>query len=99
MITPYVAELAVYEPRAPIVFFGAIALLARQDLVQIRISKDTEQQVFILFWRFVCSFLVTFLPETANQKLPDTLAEGEEAGKGDNLYVAIKKSCSKPREA
>ena len=36
------------------------------------------------------SFLVTFLPETANHKLPDTIQEGELMGIGDNFYVYIK---------
>ncbi len=42
------------------------------------------------------SFLVTFLPETAHHKLPDTIVEGEEMGKGDTLYTSIKaKLCGK----
>ena len=39
---------------------------------------------------FFCSFLVTFLPETANHRLPDTIQEGELMGKGDNFYVYLK---------
>ena len=37
-------------------------------------------------------FLVTFLPETANHKLPDTIVEGELLGKGDTFYSSICKS-------
>ena len=37
------------------------------------------------------SILVTFLPETARHKLPDTIAEGEMMGQGDTLYSAITK--------
>ncbi len=44
---------------------------------------------------FSFSFLVTFLPETAHHKLPDTVAEGEEMGKGDTLYSAIARRCGK----
>ena len=29
---------------------------------------------------------MTFLPETSDHKLPDTIEEGEELGKGDTLY-------------
>ena len=41
----------------------------------------------------ISSFLVTFLPETAHHKLPDTIQEGEEMGKGDNIYTAIGGKC------
>ena len=44
---------------------------------------------------FIFSFLVTFLPETAHHKLPDTIAEGESMGQGDTLYSAISKACRK----
>ena len=37
------------------------------------------------------SFLVTFLPETAHHKLPDTIMDGEEAGKGENFYTDCKR--------
>ena len=37
------------------------------------------------------SILVAFLPETAQHKLPDTIAEGEMMGQGDTLYSAITK--------
>ena len=50
MITPYVAELAVYEPRAPIVFFGAIALLARQDLEMV---QNTYLKRYVGFYSFL----------------------------------------------
>ena len=36
--------------------------------------------------------LVSFLPETTNHKLPDTIAEGELLGKGDTFYNSICKS-------
>ena len=36
---------------------------------------------------------MTFLPETAHHKLPDTIAEGEMMGQGDTLYSAISKAC------
>ena len=39
-------------------------------------------------------FLVSFLPETADHKLPDTIAEGEAMGQGDTLW----KSCFKKRD-
>ena len=32
---------------------------------------------------------MTFLPETSNQKLPDTIEEGEEMGKGDTFYTYL----------
>jgi len=34
----------------------------------------------------IAGFLVSFLPETADHKLPDTLAEGEAMGRGDTLW-------------
>ena len=34
-------------------------------------------------------FLVSFLPETTNHKLPDTIAEGELLGKGDTFYTSL----------
>ena len=34
---------------------------------------------------------MTFLPETASSKLPDTIEDGERLGKGDTLYSAIYK--------
>ena len=34
----------------------------------------------------VAGFLVSFLPETTDHKLPDTIEEGEEMGKGDTLW-------------
>ena len=37
-------------------------------------------------------FLVSFLPETTNHKLPDTIAEGELLGKGDTFYTSICRS-------
>jgi len=37
----------------------------------------------------IASFFVTFLPETADHHLPDTLAEGEAAGIGDTLYAQM----------
>ena len=36
-------------------------------------------------------FLVSFLPETADHKLPDTIAEGEAMGQGDTLWKCFKK--------
>jgi hypothetical protein len=42
--------------------------------------------------------LVTFLPETAHHKLPDTIAEGEMMGQGDTIYSAIMKSCVNRRK-
>ena len=33
---------------------------------------------------------MSFLPETAEHKLPDTLAEGEAMGKGDTLWSACR---------
>ena len=39
------------------------------------------------------SILVTFLPETSNHKLPDTIEEGEELGKGDTLYSWVAGMC------
>lgn len=44
-------------------------------------------------WFF--SFLVTFLPETKNHKLPDTIKESEDLGKGDTLYASCCK-CGAP---
>ena len=38
---------------------------------------------------------MTFLPETAHHKLPDTIAEGEEMGKGDTFYTAAAKFCKR----
>ena len=38
---------------------------------------------------FTYRFLVSFLPETTNHKLPDTIAEGELLGKGDTFYTSI----------
>ena len=35
----------------------------------------------------VAGFLVSFLPETTHHKLPDTIEEGEELGKGDTLWT------------
>ena len=40
---------------------------------------------------------MTFLPETANHKLPDTIAEGELMGQGDTLYSSVMNSCSRKR--
>ena len=39
------------------------------------------------------SILVTFLPETSDHKLPDTIEEGEELGKGDTLYSWVAGKC------
>ena len=41
---------------------------------------------------FTYRFLVSFLPETTNHKLPDTIAEGELLGKGDTFYTSICRS-------
>ena len=38
---------------------------------------------------------MSFLPETAEHKLPDTLAEGEAMGQGDTLWSA----CSKKKKS
>ena len=43
-------------------------------------------------------FLVSFLPETTNHKLPDTIAEGELLGKGDTFYTSICRSKNKRRK-
>ena len=42
---------------------------------------------------------MTFLPETAHHKLPDTIAEGEEMGKGDTIYTAIAKFCRRNKSS
>ena len=36
---------------------------------------------------------MTFLPETSDHKLPDTIEEGEELGKGDTLYSWLAGMC------
>ena len=47
----------------------------------------------MLFSIFFSSILVTFLPETSDHKLPDTIEEGEELGKGDTLYTWLAGMC------
>ena len=47
----------------------------------------------MLFSIFFSSILVTFLPETSEHKLPDTIEEGEELGKGDTLYSWVAGMC------
>ncbi len=36
---------------------------------------------------------MTFLPETSHHKLPDTIEEGEEMGKGDTFYSFVAEKC------
>ena len=40
---------------------------------------------------------MTFLPETSDHKLPDTIEEGEELGKGDTLYSWLGGMCGRGR--
>ena len=49
------------------------------------------------FWETAPSILVTFLPETSDHKLPDTIEEGEELGKGDTLYSWLGGMCRRGR--
>ena len=51
----------------------------------------------IQFQIFTQSILVTFLPETSDHKLPDTIEEGEELGKGDTLYSWLASLCGRGR--
>lgn len=79
MIAPYVADQVVVPP---LVVFGCLALVAwyyaklqtdRLETWQISSSSHS-------------SFLVTFLPETRDHKLPDSILDGEILGDGDTLY-------------
>ena len=38
----------------------------------------------------VAAFLVTFMPETSDARLPDTIEDGEAGGAGDSLWTATR---------
>lgn len=69
MVAPFVADLAVYDKRLPLVVFGLVALVA--------------------------ALLASFLPETANSHMPDTIQEAELLGSGDNLWKSL---CGKKKK-
>lgn len=75
MASPWVALLAVYDPRAPLITYGLSALVAG-ILVCLLISK-----VYIIFQTFIFVFdffkKAFFLPETHKKKIPDTVEESE----------------------
>jgi len=37
----------------------------------------------------LAALLVTFMPETSNTPLPDTIKEGEQLGKGDTFWRSL----------
>ena len=97
---PYVAEntyLKQIEPRFPMVILGIVALIgAYVSITSLKKHMYSPSEWIIHlnknFSSFPYRFLVSFLPETTNHKLPDTIAEGEQLGKGDTFYTSICRS-------
>lgn len=91
----YVYSAEIYPTVVRNAGIGSSSLWARLAPMLAPYIKDLnfyeERLPIVVFGVFamIASFLVTFLPETAHHKLPDTIEEGENLGKGENFYSSM----------
>jgi len=71
---------------------GAAASLLSPYIVHLGTHYKAAPSIILCFLFFICAYICLLLPETADRKLPITLAEGEEFGKEDRMFDFIKSS-------
>eukprot|EP00088_Acartia_fossae_P014886 TRINITY_DN18038_c0_g1_i1.p1 TRINITY_DN18038_c0_g1~~TRINITY_DN18038_c0_g1_i1.p1 ORF type:complete len:399 (-),score=52.45 TRINITY_DN18038_c0_g1_i1:31-1227(-) len=60
-------------------------------VAQLSVYDDRIPTTFFGIVALVAAFLVTFLPETSNTPLPDTIQDSEDLGKGDTFWNIFKR--------
>ena len=68
-------------------------------IVELKVYDERIPLVVFGVIALLAGFLVTFMPETSNTQLPDTIADGEHIGSGDSLWSACTSKVSKKSEA
>lgn len=71
---------------------GAAASLLSPYILHLGTYYRAAPSIVLCLMFFVCAYVCLLLPETANRKLPITLAEGEEFGKGDRMFDFLRSS-------
>ncbi|KAM8706264.1 hypothetical protein ACLKA7_010525 [Drosophila subpalustris] len=74
---------------------GAAASLLSPYILHLGTYYRAAPSIILCLMFFTCAYVCLLLPETANRKLPITLAEGEEFGKRDRMFDFLRSSRKK----
>ncbi|XP_034487930.1 organic cation transporter 1-like [Drosophila innubila] len=74
---------------------GAAASLLSPYIAYLGTIYKAAPSIILCLMFFICAYVCLLLPETAHRKLPITLAEGEQLGKGDRMFDFLKSSKTK----
>merc|ERR1719184_489952 len=76
-------------------FWARIGPMIAPFIVDLRVYGDTVPLAVFGVIALLAALLVTFMPETSNTPLPDTIKEGEQLGKGDTFWSSL---CTRRRK-
>jgi len=76
-------------------FWARIGPMIAPFIVDLKVYGDTVPLAVFGVIALLAALLVTFMPETSNSRLPDTILDGESIGQGDSFWT----SCSTKRKS
>ncbi|KAH8417695.1 hypothetical protein KR222_004470 [Zaprionus bogoriensis] len=74
---------------------GAALSLLSPYILHLGTFYRSAPSIILCVLLFLCAYVGLLLPETSNRKLPITLSEGEEFGKGERMFDFLKTSKAK----
>jgi len=72
-------------------FWARVGPMIAPFIVDLKVYGDTVPLAVFGVVALIAGFLVTFMPETSNTPLPDTIMDGENIGKGDSFWSTCRK--------